>query len=312
MRFRLPLAAILSCWTAVLAAQDTVWFRVPVAEEATVSSLDPSARYTTGEEWLAMAWDANGLPFALRTLVRFDYAGLPAEGDLLAARLHLHPAAPHGPHPDHTGDNASVLQRVSAPWTGQLVDWHAQPAAALADAVFLDAVSPGQSLRGLDVTGLVAADRAPGAGHGLLLQLQSETGQRTGNWAGSGHPDSARRPLLEVGMRLPEGWTGMAGGGVPECPLNVRPNPDAWTLSWASAHPCTVEWRRYRMDGAAVDGSGPLRHGPGSHRVVLPSPGTGTVTVPVWTEVRVQGRPVWTGWQSGPLRGSPNSAMGPP
>ena len=222
-------------------AQTLFEVSLPVAADATVSSLDAASNYGNHPDLIALAWEANETPFALRSFFEFELGELPGE-PLVEAELHLFATTGSG-HPGHYGLNQALLCRTTASWSEHDVSWADQPATTISNAVFVAQSTTADENYTIDVTNLVEEAILAGESHvGLALQLQSEDVYRCMNFASSNHPDTELHPTLvlrfgtttSIDEPIDEPVVETPDAPVEEAPaLHLYPNPVGQTTSLA-------------------------------------------------------------------------------
>ncbi len=226
---------------------DTLWYAVPIHASVMVSDAAPDRAYSAEGQWQLSAWERAGLAWRQRVLFVPAYANLPEAEALLHATLEVHAlngSAVQGTVPAPAGDNRSTLQRLETSWSPGSISWNSQPQGLPEHAVFLQPWLPEASGRHIDCTALIQMDLAAwqsaAAANGFVLQLQSETPQRSLALAGDQHPEQDMRPRLLLAFRADAGPGTAYGHPGPEAAIACgeqgftlmlhRPGAYAWTV----------------------------------------------------------------------------------
>ncbi len=164
-----------------------------------------STNWATEPQFCAAAWTFNGTPGVVRGVVDFDLSMIPAGATLISASLSLYAwdmfnATGFGQHSPLSGSNMCWLERITSPWTETTVTWNNQPTTTQVNRVMLPAsTAPTQNYTNINLTTLVNDMLAnPATSHGLMLKLDDENYYRRMNFCTSDHPDSTKRPRLEI------------------------------------------------------------------------------------------------------------------
>lgn len=154
----------------------------------------------------AEVWKWGGLatPDTIRALLRFDLSSIPQNAIVLDAKLSLFYYANPGFTPQ-IGDNAMLIQPITAPWSEADVTWANQPTADSTRALRIPAsTAPDQDYIDLDVRNLVQEMvYFPDANYGFMLRLVHEHPYHGLTFASSDHPDVAQHPRLVIRYRSP-------------------------------------------------------------------------------------------------------------
>ena len=227
MRFyRFYLLFLFALVVTVASAQYIEQVELVAVEDATVSSLDPTANYGDNPDLIALPWSANEFDFVLRSMLRFDLPELAEGEELVEARLSLF-ATSGSTNPGHLGFNDALVTRIDGDWDPTTINWDNQPPVVTSNALFLPrSDGPTQDFVGLDVTELVRDLMAEtgSTNNGLRIQLQSESIFRSINFASSDHADPDRHPRLTLSISKP-GSTGVATADLNAISAKYGPNP---------------------------------------------------------------------------------------
>jgi hypothetical protein len=155
------------------------------------------------DEFAAISWTAQGVPYVVRSFLEFNFAAVPEKAIIDSARLSLFAYGNEGHgygHDTLTGSNESYLLRVLTEWDENSVTWNEQPETTEHNQVLLPGSNhPMQDYIGIDVTGLVRdIHDHPGMGFGFMLRLKHETGYRRLMFASSDANEKGMRPKLDI------------------------------------------------------------------------------------------------------------------
>jgi hypothetical protein len=153
----------------------------------------------------AIAWTKDGNCSNARSLLRFDLSSIPQGATVISARLSLFFAydAPdeefHSNFPCN-GTNAVVLQRITKPWSEDLVTWKTQPnTTTLHQVVVPGSHTPTQDYPNIDVRRMVQDwVNAPNKNFGFMMKLKAEKKFKKLLFASSDHPNPELRPLIRI------------------------------------------------------------------------------------------------------------------
>lgn len=158
----------------------------------------------------------------MRGLIEFDLAPF-ANLEIHKATLTLSVDPTQAPSVRSlAGSNQAVLRRVTAAWSEATVNWQNQPVATVDDQILFGPASGSTFTIDLNVTKLVTIMARPGMNHGFMLQLTTETPERSMRFASSDHPTASLRPRLTIdyGPRCGDSatlFTDVAYVGAPAC-----------------------------------------------------------------------------------------------
>jgi len=161
-----------------------------------------NSNYGTHPDFLAAAATNKGNISYGRSLIYFDLSSIPANAEILEARLSLYSinSPGNGSHRTLDGSNESVIQKVTSPWDEMTVTWNNQPTSTDENQVFVPASTAGiQDYPNIDVSNLIRDLHAnPAINYGLKFSLVTEQHYRQLVFASSDYSDSTKRPKLEV------------------------------------------------------------------------------------------------------------------
>lgn len=177
-------------------------------KDAAALNFGKSAQFSAGT-W---TWDNDGLgQGSHRSLIEFDFKGIPAEAKIHSAKLLLacDTANYTKGHSSLTSSNAAWLMRVKEAWAETTVTWANQPAADTAGRITLAESIKAKQNYEVDVTAMVAdmvADKSKN--HGFLLRSIVEVTYNYLTFGSSDHTDSSLHPALVVEYENPTTRTG--------------------------------------------------------------------------------------------------------
>lgn len=183
-----------------------------------------TSNYGGNSELNAIAWTNGGNISNGRGLLEFDLSGLPANINLVSAKLSLYfnPTSVNGQHSTLSGSNEAVIQRIISSWDEYSVTWDNQPASTTQNEVTIPASTTAtQNYPDIDITSLIQdiIDN-PATGHGLMIRLVTEEAYRSLIFASSDHSDANLHPKLVLT------YYDLAGlEDVQEDAFKIHPNP---------------------------------------------------------------------------------------
>ncbi|MFO7721703.1 MAG: DNRLRE domain-containing protein [Bacteroidales bacterium] len=156
-------------------------------------------------ELTASAWTYGNPVGITRSLIGFDLSVIPAGAIIQSASLSLYAwdmfnGTGSGQHSTSSGSNSAYIERVMSPWDEMTVTWDTQPSTTNLNQVTIPAsTSPSQNYPNIDVTAMVTDMIAnPASSHGFMIKLVTEVHYRRLNFCSSEHPDSLKRPMLQI------------------------------------------------------------------------------------------------------------------
>ncbi len=193
---------ISSCSASLAQTTITLQPDAVTGKDAILDSYAPSATHASHPELNSAAWTNGGVSDNQRSLLQFDLSSIPPGAVLLNATLNLYnnPNSTNGQlNGQHFGPNASVLQRVTAPWQESTVTWNNQPSTTnVNEAGVAASTNPNQDYA-INVTQLFQDILAnPVLNYGIMLKQQTETPYRCLLFASSNHPNAALHPMLQI------------------------------------------------------------------------------------------------------------------
>lgn len=169
---------------------------------------------------LSNAWTYSGDISIARSLIHFDYT-IPAGATIDSAKLSFYThVSPHG-NGDHSGNNASYIQRVTDPWEENTATWNNKPTTTTTNQVTLaQSTSPTQNYTDIDVTDIFQDIYDSGNNYGIMLRLQTEAVYSRLVFASKEEANTALHPELTICYTLTS-----AAIEEEESALNIYPNP---------------------------------------------------------------------------------------
>jgi hypothetical protein len=152
----------------------------------------------------ASAWTWSGEPGVQHGYLNFDFSAVPPGAQVALATLMLTGgnSAPDSLFGESTlsGDNSTVISRVTSPWDEATVTWNNQPATTAEGAVTIGPSGSPDQVVNVDVTAQVRAMLSTGQTYGFAFQLVDEQYYRSMMFAASNQPNTATRPRLTLVM----------------------------------------------------------------------------------------------------------------
>lgn len=204
-----PLFAQNICFSELVLQPDAV-----SGKDLHVSNWQPNQPGNSTANWLTTAaWTISGSPTIWHTYIDFDWSALPAGAQVLSATLTLYGVSTGGTdlssHACLSGNNNSIVRRVTSPWDEATMTWNTQPITTALNEVAVPALCIPNENVAIDLKTLVQdiIDN-PGAGFGFQISLATEQHYRSLIFGSSEHPDSSKRPRLTIKYSVPCPCTG--------------------------------------------------------------------------------------------------------
>lgn len=218
---------ILSLYLNMLAQPTVITIR-PGAEgkNAIVESRIPDTNKADYTIFTSMAWTVSSASANIRSLIEFDLSSIPADANIVEAKLNLY-YAPLGTnqHANTSGSNESYLLRITESWDKTTVTWNNQPTTTDANRVTLpNSLNPTQDYLGVDISQLVRDMRQYG-NYGFMIKLATEQYYRCLTFASGDYADNTKHPELVVKYTTASGTPPTAPTnftGIEESPLNIK------------------------------------------------------------------------------------------
>lgn len=209
-------------------AQPTVITIRPGAEgkNAILESRNPDVNRADHPNFTSIAWTASSAAIYIRSLIEFDLSAIPADANIVEAKLNLYYAPlTTNQHANTSGSNESYLLRITESWDKTTVTWNNQPATTDANRVTLpNSLNPTQNYLGVDVSQLVRDMRQYG-NYGFMLKLATEEYYRCLTFASGDYSDNTKHPELIVKYTTASGTPPAVPTnftGIEESPLNIK------------------------------------------------------------------------------------------
>lgn len=124
---------------------------------------------------LVTAWTLGGDAYVGKSLLRFDLSMLSSTDSIVSAKLSLF-FDPAGAWPQHEGDNAAHIRRVTEHWDQYSVTWNNQPAVSESDKIYLSpSVLPQQDYSDIDVTSWARLwQKSSDLNNGVMVSLDTQ------------------------------------------------------------------------------------------------------------------------------------------
>lgn len=171
--------------------------------DAIVSDNSPNQNNATVEDIHSLAWTLAGTPFINRSFIRFDLTSIPVNAVVQYATLSLYnnpgSGATSGEHSNLSGSNASVLEKVTTPWSENTITWNNQPPSTTSNQTFVPQSISAHQNYVVDVTSPIQdMVTNPLSNFGFVLKLQTESFYRCLVFASSDNLNPALRPMLQI------------------------------------------------------------------------------------------------------------------
>ncbi|MDB5208035.1 MAG: repeat protein [Flavisolibacter sp.] len=153
---------------------------------------------------LAIAASTNaGATIISRAYIAFDMSALPANANIISAKLSLYGLPSCNTIPQgNVGANNIMIQRVTDNWNQTTITWNTQPPTTTAGQIELPPTTAtfNYNVIGIDVTALVKDMRqqTPTKTGGFCLKLKTESIWRSVVYSSNRNEDVSKRPKLEI------------------------------------------------------------------------------------------------------------------
>jgi hypothetical protein len=151
-------------------------------------------------------WTISGGLSINRTLLSIPISHIPTDAIIQNARLKLFHDTNSPFSMGQSGDNRFTVRRITGKWKEDSVTWNNQPTVTnLNQYNYIFNISQSNPDIELTITNLLLAARDNGdSSLNIMLQLNTEQMFRSIIFASSEHPDSTKRPRLDIQFGLPE------------------------------------------------------------------------------------------------------------
>lgn len=170
-------------------------------KDAAISDLQPNFNRGVYNDFLSIAWTNGGTPVVVRSFIQFDLSSIPNYSIIDSAFLYLYAfnSPGNGSHSRRSGNNESVLQRVTQSWSETTVTWNNQPTVDTSGQITVPASDSSTQDYRIEVTNLVDImhDNQP-ANFGFRFRLKNEAHFRSLVFAASDNPNASLHPKLEI------------------------------------------------------------------------------------------------------------------
>lgn len=209
-------------------SEDSCMFLKPGPQVGKDVAVWNNAPIQTGntDEFEIYAWTNNGNLGFKRSYLDFDLSLIPANATITSAwiKLYNNPSgSTFGQHSQQSGTNELMVERVTAPWVENTIDWFSQPTVSTVNQKVVPASTSTNQDYVIDVKDLVQdMVNDPTNSFGFGFRLQNETLYRSLIFASSDHANSALWPELNVC------WTAVptiTDEGIQESNWKIFPNP---------------------------------------------------------------------------------------
>lgn len=151
----------------------------------------------------ATSWTHEGIVIGQRGLFKFDLSSIPANANILSAKLTLYsnPTPLNGDliNANSGSNNAMLIQRVTSAWTPSAVKWINQPTSTTQDQILIPHTnSPFFDLVDIDVKNLVKSMTGNNSNYGFLIRLQTEQIFNSRIFCSSYHSNAVKHPKLII------------------------------------------------------------------------------------------------------------------
>lgn len=144
-------------------------------EDAYLASGSPTSNFGTHGSIGGNIWTCTGNPCISRGLFKFDLTSIPSGATITNASLKLFADLNWSASPTTGGpNNGGFLNRVTSPWTENLVTWNSQPSTTTTNQVTIPGSSSTTQNYTLSVTSLVQDMIASSTNYGFMLKMQDE------------------------------------------------------------------------------------------------------------------------------------------
>ncbi len=207
-----------------LNAQDTVYIDISPGKGMDVEScsISPDQNYEPRYFINTYAWTIGGTLNISRGFLQFDLSSLPANCNLLEAKLFLYGTTLL----NHSGENATKVTRITEPWVSTTLTHNNQPGYTNTDSAVIPTTTlPYQDVE-VDVTAMTQyMVLHPSERYGYRLALVDETIYKIFAFCCSETTDPTKRPKL---MLVTNGYTSVNQYSVEN--ISISPNPVANSL----------------------------------------------------------------------------------
>ena len=179
---------------------------IPQGQDAYIRSDLPNINFGLSPDVLSEQWfyENSFTNSEVRGLIKFDLSSVPQGSAISSGILSLYADATtansgngYPGQPTYGGNNASILQRIAAPWNQLTVTWNNQPNVSNTGAIAVPQSSSTAQNYTLDITSLLNFwVQYPDSNFGVMLSMPNSSAFNNLVFCSSAHPDSALRPAV--------------------------------------------------------------------------------------------------------------------
>ncbi len=169
-------------------------------KDATVRTDQPNTNYGDDPNYIANAWTFQGDFFIQRSYIDFSLDQIPANSEIISAKLNLYCNITSGHHQLQSGYNQSNLRMITEEWDESSITWDNQPTTTIANQIVLPTSSINtQNYLDIDILSLINEILTQGdSSIGLMIKLEVEDTYNCMVFASSDHSDRDLRPEIIV------------------------------------------------------------------------------------------------------------------
>ncbi|MES2560103.1 MAG: DNRLRE domain-containing protein [Bacteroidota bacterium] len=167
-----------------------------------------SSNFGSYFNFAAIAWTRSSNPFISRSFIEFNLSSIPPNAVISSAQLNLYCNTISDQtqlHSSLSGSNECVIEKVTSPWGEKTMTWNNQPSSTSINRITLpQSTSSTQDYLNINLRSMIQdMVQLPSTNYGMVLKLLNESVYRSLQFASSDHPDSTKRPRLEICYSLP-------------------------------------------------------------------------------------------------------------
>jgi len=176
-------------------------------KHAYITNFFPNTKFRNDDDFAAVAWIADTVPYIGRTLFKFNLSAIPQNATVTSAVLLLNydqePIHYTGVgHHQNSGSNSSYMQRITQNWVDTSATWNNQPGITQTNQISIDSSSSEFQNYSIDLTSAVNdMVQNPSLNYGFLFRLKKETPLRVLGFSW-GIRNSSLKPILQVTYRI--------------------------------------------------------------------------------------------------------------
>jgi len=192
----------LSC-AKISTAQTTVTLRLDSSgNDAQIQNFNPNLNQGNLIEYYLGGWTSSGNNVTWMQMLQFDLASIPSSSIIQSAHLKLYYPTANLNHSyccdtSLTHSNASLVQRITSPWSENTVTWNTQPTFTTVDEANIPASTNGTESYDIDVTNMVQT-MVNTVNYGFLLQMADPSPYAQLLFASGDNPDTSQHPHLVI------------------------------------------------------------------------------------------------------------------